>query len=730
MEEEDYAGPSNDSRGTSIDLEAIFTAPLVSDVLDPSWVSLASAAQRAALSGSLTGQAIAADNFETAELSADHWTVSSSSTEGRIRVSGQYGAASGDHALLMDVGQAFVRNLNEAIWQVDLTDVPGPVLAFSHASFADEQQAFNGEFQDHFNADGIALSVNGTDWHPIFNAPDTPAGQWQRFHVDLTVATAGSGISLDGPVLIKFQQYDNSPLEDDGRGWDDIVLHRADDADWLSLQLKQRESVSLLGSVGGSGDLKIELFDAQGRHLAEGISPPNPLRNGSFETGDFSYWTVETDGDTDRPWRVTGADEGGSFFFDRTSPQDGQFVAWNGFDGNGPVQFRMFQDVAIPAEIPQALLSWQSRVQWTFFRVDSLPRDFSVELLNPETNELLAELYSFSTGPASSQRLWGDTGWETVSVDLNELGLDLAGQTVRLMFRQDVPDSYTGDAQFELDNIQLDLGLTWPSNVDDLIRDFVAPKSGQYFVRVSGTPLTPYTVVATRNVEFDLEGNNDLASAQALLVPDVQGRQWLLGAVETGPAVGSDFYQLVLEGGQRLSVDTFTPASGDGQFINQLDPLIRLYDASGNLVASDDNSASDGRNAELRYRVPRDAEGTYFMEITGSSSSANRPVGGEYIVSVRGATVPEIALSDVAAATGMQPPTDAESDEGEQLNSSSNEVQPVEQDRVTPLSPAAVDWLAEAANAPDEFDLMVAQLSELLLIGGGETVDDALSMDS
>ena len=68
VEEEDYAGLSNDGPATSIDLENIFTAPAVTDALDPSLVSLAAAARRAALSGSLTGQAIAAEDFETGDL--------------------------------------------------------------------------------------------------------------------------------------------------------------------------------------------------------------------------------------------------------------------------------------------------------------------------------------------------------------------------------------------------------------------------------------------------------------------------------------------------------------------------------------------------------------------------------------------------------------------------------------------------------------------------------------
>ena len=231
----------------------------------------------------------------------------------------------------------------------------------------------------------------------------------------------------------------------------------------------------------GQGDLKVELFDAEGNWLAEGISPPTPLRNGSFETGDFQHWIVEVDGQTTRPWQVSGPDVFNSLLLDRTEPQDGDFVAWNGFNGAGAVEFRMYQDLAIPANVPQALLSWQQRLQWAFSDQTQLARQFSVELLVPGSNEPLEVLYSFSTGDANIQQMFGDTDWQTQTADLS----GYAGQTVRLMFRENVPnESELGrSGQVELDNIRLDLASPWPANVDDLLRDFVAPATGTYYVR-------------------------------------------------------------------------------------------------------------------------------------------------------------------------------------------------------------------------------------------------------
>ena len=92
---------------------------------------------------------------------------------------------------------------------------------------------------------------------------------------------------------------------------------------------------------------------------------------------------------------------------------------------------------------------------------------------------------------------------------------------------------------------------------------------------------------------------------------------------------------MTLRAGQPLEVETATPAGGAGEFVNLLDPVIRVYNASGNLVAFDDNSATDGRNARLRYNVPQGAGGTYYVEVA-SSSATPELTGGEYILSVKG----------------------------------------------------------------------------------------------
>ncbi len=196
------------------------------------------------------------------------------------------------------------------------------------------------------------------------------------------------------------------------------------------------------------------------------------LENGSFETGDFTGWTVNQPNDEFVSWRVTGAGQGGGFLdrLARTQPQDGEFVAWNDFNGAGPLELTMHQDIAIPAT-PEATLSWQERIQWDFtifLNRASQPRVHQVELRNPDTGELLEVLETFLTGTRVTNPT-GDTGWQTRSADLSAF----AGQTVRLVFQQDIPQNLTGLGQIEFDDVKLDVVLPIPHVVEVAPREVV-----------------------------------------------------------------------------------------------------------------------------------------------------------------------------------------------------------------------------------------------------------------
>jgi hypothetical protein len=179
--------------------------------------------------------------------------------------------------------------------------------------------------------------------------------------------------------------------------------------------------------------------------------------NGSFESGDFTGWTtaIRSLGGTGvpfQPWAVSAAGAGDNFGLAATSPPAGRFDAWNGFDGGGPMEFDLSQDVTLPAGSAD-LLSWTDRVQWAFAGfggVATQPRTYDVRVLDPTTGAVLATVSSFSTGTEATNPT-GDTGFVSHAVNLS----NFAGSTVRLQWHEVVPQDFTGPAQIEIDNVSL-----------------------------------------------------------------------------------------------------------------------------------------------------------------------------------------------------------------------------------------------------------------------------------
>lgn len=185
--------------------------------------------------------------------------------------------------------------------------------------------------------------------------------------------------------------------------------------------------------------------------LAVTMNAQAALVNGSFETGDFTGWTLETTGSPFRGWSVDNAGSGGGFLLAETAPQDGNYVAWNGFDGHGPMKFVLFQDVLLPTA-QSLILTWQHRLQWNYSlgAIASEPRTLIVDFVDPATKDVLLNLFSFSTGTQTTNPT-GDSGWQTFAVDISAF----AGQTGRIRFTQNIPQSSTGPGQAEFDAIAI-----------------------------------------------------------------------------------------------------------------------------------------------------------------------------------------------------------------------------------------------------------------------------------
>ena len=120
----------------------------------------------------------------------------------------------------------------------------------------------------------------------------------------------------------------------------------------------------------------------------------------------------------------------------------------NRFDGDAGLVYELYQDVAIPAN-HTATLQTNHRIVYDSLGINStLDRIFEISIRDLG-NAVLAGLYSQSVTMNGASRT--DLGWDAKAFDVSAF----AGSTVRVHFREFIPETYTGPANIELDQISL-----------------------------------------------------------------------------------------------------------------------------------------------------------------------------------------------------------------------------------------------------------------------------------
>jgi hypothetical protein len=199
-------------------------------------------------------------------------------------------------------------------------------------------------------------------------------------------------------------------------------------------------------------------------------------------------------------------------------------------------------------------------------------------------------------------------------------------------------------------------GAGGAANLDQIISNFVAPIAGTYYVVVSGSNNSTYSLVVTRDATFDQKANSSQSTAQ-----DLSSTGGVLGYVAASPAV--DWYRVTLSGGQNaLQVETKIPLTGPSQAIDTLAPSIGLYNAGGTLLVSG-TVLPDGRNQSL-LASGLSSGTTYYVKLTAATGA------GEYYLGVTQIQTPAVSSSPssqsvvagqpvtfAAAASGQPAPT-------------------------------------------------------------------------
>jgi len=157
------------------------------------------------------------DGFETGILSSN-W-IANSAGNGRIQVSAAQNPYSGNYHVLMDSETGYA--LNELILTIDLSGQADVILSFLQKEFNEETHSMPEQFTGSVHADGVAVSTDGVNWYRAV-CLDYSVSSYRRYIVDIDDLCTQYSISMDPTFYIKFQQYDEEQINNDGYAFDDI----------------------------------------------------------------------------------------------------------------------------------------------------------------------------------------------------------------------------------------------------------------------------------------------------------------------------------------------------------------------------------------------------------------------------------------------------------------------------------------------------------------------------
>ncbi|MCF7910281.1 fibronectin type III domain-containing protein, partial [Candidatus Pacearchaeota archaeon] len=164
------------------------------------------------------------EGWESGIISGN-WTTYSSAAEGRIQATSSNGPNSGDYHLTMDVSTNNLYNLNEIITNFDFSDASNIILDFYEIEWGDEDNTCPSSWAGHNNCDGVAYTCDGTTWYNIYSLTGGNSGASYSQKGPINISNDPDFCSeINSSFAIKFQQYDNFPLINDGIGFDDINI--------------------------------------------------------------------------------------------------------------------------------------------------------------------------------------------------------------------------------------------------------------------------------------------------------------------------------------------------------------------------------------------------------------------------------------------------------------------------------------------------------------------------
>lgn len=232
----------------------------------------------------------------------------------------------------------------------------------------------------------------------------------------------------------------------------------------------------------------------------------NLVTNCSFESGDFTAWMTK-----DMAVPLTPLKVDASF----GPPTQGSVAAVHGYDGGGPDNILIQQDVAVTGGDCELEFDYRGNWDMAFFGA-TLPRTFDVRVEQPVGTTVFSQ--NILTSPAGST---GDTGIQGAMVSIPASATS-AG-TARLVFDWTIPENFTGPGAFMLDNVQLecvepDTDGDGVLDVDDVCPDTVIPE-GVPTVRLG----TNRFALVDGDGDFDTKSPNGKGPDLSFTIEDTAG---------------------------------------------------------------------------------------------------------------------------------------------------------------------------------------------------------------
>ena len=172
--------------------------------------------------------------------------------------------------------------------------------------------------------------------------------------------------------------------------------------------------------------------------------------NGDFETGDLTDWVANDIASPFLAMQVACFPGSVGFGFETVTALDGSCYMINGFDGDGPGQITLHQDISIPTDAV-AEFSWSEAIAYDLSTFGaSIDRLYEVQVQPFGGGAPLEILYSFT---AMAGTVNNGNGWTSHTADLSAY----AGQDIRLCFVETVPESFSGPGQIAVDGVSVEI---------------------------------------------------------------------------------------------------------------------------------------------------------------------------------------------------------------------------------------------------------------------------------